>query len=260
MLFEEFLNEFNYGKILFGDPSVANDEERYKRLLKLPFEPNTMEEYQLIAMLKDWFHQEKAAPFLGKALKELLPLKKKFPKILEPTKGRDNMYDGTEFFRGTMMPLKQVLGLTKTWKKYDGIGLYSDEAIEADVKFTWNAKSRKGFTSFSPSSETAEEFADQIGQEEYGAYTPGYNIIKKLQDGDTSGNIPVILKIKDTHPQALMNPEFTSTVSFFHDEFEIFVIGSNIQIDGIIIPRWEQYTNAATTEGFDQLDKYFNIR
>ena len=90
-LFEEFINEFNYGEVLFGDPSVAQDEERYKRLLKLPFEPNTLEEDQLIKMLKDWFHNEKAASFLGKALRELLPLKKKFPKVLEPTEGRSKM-------------------------------------------------------------------------------------------------------------------------------------------------------------------------
>ena len=259
-LFEEYIKEaFEYGDQLLTDPDGVQFKDRLKAL-KLPVEPNTYDEQRFIEMLKDWFNHEQADGALGSVLWELLPLKKKFPKVLEPTEGRSKMYEGTEFFRGTMMPLKQVLGLTKTWKSYQGVGLYSQSAIEANVKFVWNAKGKKGFTSFSPASETAEEFSDHAGYEEYGSFTPGYSIVKKLQEGDTSGNIPVILKIKDTHPQAIMNPEFTSTVSFFHDEFEIFVIGGSIQVDGIIIPRWEQFTNAAATEGFEDLDKYFNVK
>ena len=251
--------DFNYGKVLFGDPEAAHDPERYKNLLKLPYEPNTMDEDELILMLRAWFSTEDPNPKLGKLLQKLLPLKKKFPKVLDPTEGRRNMYDGNEFYRGTKIPLKDLLSLGGKWKRYDGIGL-TGSAIEKDVKFTWTAKGNKGFTSFTPSSETAQEFSEVESYYEFEPLKqyPEYAIVGKLQKNDISGNIPVILKIKDTHPNALFNPEFTSSVSSFLTEYEIMVVGKKIQVAGIIIPDWYKIEKAAEVEGFD-LNKYFNL-
>lgn len=256
--FEEFtgnvLESFEYGDQLLTDPDGVQFKDRLKAL-KLPAEPNTYDEQRFIEMLRDWFHDEYAESRLGDILWELLPLKKKFPKVLDPTKGR-NLYDGTTLYRGTMIPLSTVLGLKGQWKRYNGVGLMG-EAIELDTKFNWSFKGDKGFTSFTPASETAEEFADQISYEEFKPFKPGYGIVKRLSENSTGGKIPVILKIKDTHPQALFNPQFTTSISAFRTEWEIFVVGAKAQVDGIIIPRWDDYETAATEMGVD-LTKYFN--
>jgi hypothetical protein len=254
----EVQNEaFEYGDQLLTDPEGVQFKDRLK-VLKLPEEPNTYDEQRFIEMLKDWFNNEYAESALGSILWQLLPLKKKFPKVLEPSKGR-NLYEGNTLYRGTMIPLATVLNLKGQWKRYKGVGLLGD-AIEMDTKFNWSFKSDKGFTSFTPASETAEEFADQISYEEFKPYRPGYGIVKRLSQNSIGGKIPVILKIKDTHPQALFNPQFTTSISAFTTEYEIFVVGARIQVDGIIIPRWNDYENAAATEGFEDLDKYFNIK
>ena len=247
---------FEYGDHLLTDPDGVQFKDRLKAL-KLPEEPNTYDEQRFIEMLKDWFNNEQADGALGSVLWELLPLKKKFPKILDPSKGR-NLYDGTTLYRGTMLPLSKVLALKGQWKKYTGIGLYGD-AIEMDVKFKWGFKGNKGFTSFTPASETAEEFADSVSYEEFKPLRPGYGVTKTLGAGSTGGKIPVILKIKDTHPQALFNPQFTTSISPFLDEWEIFLVGYEATVDGIIIPRWDDYENAAIQLDVD-LSKYFSIK
>ena len=252
----EVQNEaFEYGDQLLTDPDGVQFKDRLKAL-KLPAEPNTYDEQRFIEMLKDWFNHERADGALGSVLRELLPLKKKFPKVLDPSKGR-NLYEGNTLYRGTMIPLATVLDLKGQWKRYNGVGLLGD-AIEMDTKFNWSFKSDKGFTSFTPSSETAEEFADQISYEEFKPFRPGYGVTKRLGEGNMGGKIPVILKIKDTHPQALFNPQFTTSISVFRTEYEIFVVGASVQVDGIIIPRWDDYENAAIELGVD-LTKYFNV-
>ena len=256
-LFEKFISEaFEYGDQLLTDPAGVQFKDRLKAL-KLPEEPNTYDEQRFIEMLKDWFNHERAESALGSVLWELVPLKKKFPKVLDPTKGR-SLYEGKELYRGTMLPLHKVLALKGQWKKYTGVGLYG-EAIEMDVKFKFDFKGNKGFTSFTPASETAEEFADSISYEEFKPFRPGYTITKRLGEGNTVGMIPVILKIKDTHPKALFNPQFTTSISPFLDEWEIFLVGYSAEVDGIIIPRWDDYKNASIELDVD-LSKYFNVK
>jgi hypothetical protein len=260
LLFEQWqakiTEAFEYEDQLLTDPDGVQFKDRLKAL-KLPVEPNTYDEQRFIEMLKDWFNHEQADGALGSVLWELLPLKKKFPKVLDPSKGR-NLYEGTTLYRGTMLPLSKVLALKGQWKKYTGVGLYGD-AIEMDVKFKWDFKGDKGFTSFTPASETAEGFADSISYEEFKPFRPGYGVTKTLGSGSIGGKIPVILKIKDTHPQALFNPQFTTSISPFLDEWEIFLVGYTAQVDGIMIPRWDDYENAAIDLGVD-LSQYFNLK
>ena len=121
-LFEDFVNEIETGKVLLGEPKGANWSpiytDRWKEL-KIPFEPNTMDEMELLDLLRDWITKESKNPKLGEFLKQLLPLKKKFPKVLDPTSGRE-VYDGNTFYRGTLIPLKDVLKL-KGWFRNNSI-------------------------------------------------------------------------------------------------------------------------------------------
>ena len=67
--------------------------------------------------------------------------------------------------------------------------------------------------------------------------------------------IPVILTIKDTYPDALMNPKVMNLIGGL-GEYEILVIGKQINVDSIIIPNWEFIQKAADEEGVN-LSKHF---
>lgn len=256
-LFEEFITEeFEYGDQLLSDPDGVQFKDRLKAL-KLPAEPNTYDEQRFVEMLQSWFNREYAESALGSILWELLPLKKKFPKVLDPSKGR-KLYEGTQLYRGTLLPLSKVLDLKGTWKRNNNVGLTA-EAIETDAKFNWTFRGEKGFTSFTPALEMAEDFANRISKDEFTPVQPSQAIVQKLQRGSQGSLIPVILKINDTHPQALFNPQFTTAISAFRSEYEIFIVGAAIQVEGIIIPGWNDYERVATELGVDLTD-YFNLK
>lgn len=254
-LFEDFINEFDTGSVLLGDPTTLGRPSKWEEL-GIKFEPNTADETELIQMMKDWIFNVKANPKMGQILKELLPLKKKFPKILEPSKGR-TVYEGTSLYRGTLIPFKDVLSLKGKWTYNDNIDMFGG-SLNLKTTYNWESINRKGFTSFTPSIDIAEDFAGSLSSENYGEIVAAKTIVKRLLDGSKDGMIPVIVKIKDTHPLAIMNPVFTQSVHEFMNEFEVFVIGNKIKVDEVIIPGWYYYERDAKELGLD-LKKYFNI-
>ena len=250
-LFEEFIEEdFETGKVLLGEPVGMNwkpiDASRWKDL-GLPHEPNTIDEKQLIELLRDWITKESKNPDLSKFLKELLPLKKKFPKVLDPTEGRD-VYDGTSFYRGTLIPLKDVLRL-KGWFINLSVD-FPHGAIETNAAYTWSTASQKGFTSLTPSAETADGFAEDYMQKN-GMKFP--DIVNRLADG--SGMIPVIIRVEDTHKDIIMNPRVMNAIGGL-GEYEVLLVGNKTRANSVIVPNWEFIKKAATEIGVD-LSQYF---
>jgi hypothetical protein len=254
-LFEDFINEFDTGSVLLGDPTTLGRPSKWEEL-GIKFEPNTADETELIQMIKEWIFNVKANPKMGQILKELLPLKKKFPKILEPSKGR-TVYEGTSLYRGTLIPFKDVLSLKGKWTYNDTVDMFGG-SLNLKTTYNWESINRKGFTSFTPSIDIAEDFAGSLSSENYGEIVAAKTIVKRLLDGSKDGMIPVIVKIKDTHPLAIMNPVFTQSVHEFMNEFEVFVIGNKIKVDEVIIPGWHYYERDAKELGLD-LKKCFNI-
>ena len=254
-LFEDFINEFDTGKVLLGDPSLLGRPNKWEDL-GIEFEPNTADETQLIQLIKDWILKVTADPKMGHILKELLPLKKKFPKILEPSEGR-SVYEGTSLYRGTLIPFKEVLSLNGKWKRNDTVDIFGG-SLNLSTSYNWESINRKGFTSFTPSIEIAATFAGSLSKENYNEIVASKMVVKRLLDGSTDGMIPVIIKIKDTHPLAIMNPVFTQSIHEFMNEFEVFVVGNKIKVDEVIIPGWHYYERDAKELGVD-LTKYFNI-
>lgn len=249
-LFEQFLNEIETGKVLFGEPKGSSWDPRFIdrwNSLKIPFEPNTMDEKELLDLLRAWITKEDKNPKLAEFLKQLLPLKKKFPVVLDPIKGRE-VYDGTSFYRGTLIPLKDILRL-KGWFKNNSVD-FPYGAIETNAPYIWSSVSSKGFTSLTPTAEVADGFAADYMSKNGMQWT---DIINRLDNG--LGMVPVIIRIKDTHPDVLMNPRIMNEIGGL-GEYEVLLVGSKTKVDSIILPNWEFIEKAAEELDID-LTKYF---
>lgn len=254
-LFEAFLNEFETGKVLLGDPAQLGRPNKWEDL-GIPFEPNTADESELIELIREWIFKGRVDSKMGQILKELLPLKKKFPNVLEPSAGR-SVYDGTSLYRGTLIPFKDALAMKGKWK-YSDIAGFDGGVLELKTTYNWESVNNKGFTSFTPDITIAESFSGSQSSDLSPHIVAAQTINKRLLDGETYGMIPIILKIKDTHPLAIMNPIFTQSVHEFMNEFEIFVVGNKIKVDAIMIPGWDHYEKYAMEFNVD-LTKYFKM-
>lgn len=246
---KNILREFKIGNVLLGEPDGTNwhpDISRWKEL-GIPYEPNTIDEKQLVQLIRDWILKMRSDPDLGELLKELLPLKSKFPIILDPTKGR-SVYEGTSLYRGTLVPLKDVLGLSG-WAINDSLD-FPYGAIETKAPYVWNAVSRKGFTSLTPSIDVADGFAaDYMGD----SGMRFIDIVRRLQDG--SGMIPVVIRIEDTHKDVIMNPKVMNIIGGL-GEYEVLLVGSQVKVKSVIVPNWKLIQEAAQKLKID-LTQYF---
>lgn len=242
---KDILQEFEVGNVLLGEPDGTNwhpDISRWKEL-GIPYEPNTIDEMQLIQLIRDWILKMRSDPDLGELLRELLPLKKKFPIILDPTKGR-SVYEGTTFYRGTLLPLSDLIYRNSGWKLNTSPD-FPYGAIESNIPYTWEVTGRKGFTSFTPVAETADGFAADYMQSNGMRFT---NIVNRLEDG--SGMIPTIITIADTYPDAIMNPKVLNAIGGL-GEYEVLVLGKQIKARSVIVPNWKLIQEAAQKLGVD---------
>lgn len=246
---KDILREFETGNVLLGEPTGRywnpTDPALYSKWkeLGIPYEPNTIDEKQLVQLIRDWVVKMKSDPELGDLLQELLPLKTKFPIILDPTKGR-NAYEGTTFYRGTLLPLSDLIYRNSGWKLNTSPD-FPYGAIESNIPYTWEVTGQKGFTSFTPVAETADGFAADYMQSNGMRFT---NIVNRLEDG--SGMIPVILTIPDTYPEAIMNPKIMNVIGGL-GEYEVLVLGKQIKVKSVIVPNWKLIQEAAQKLGVD---------
>jgi hypothetical protein len=255
-LFEQYITEMEYGKELLTDPNALPRADYFKKL-GLPFEPNTVEENELIAYLQEWMmnpHTAAKDPTLGLILKELLPLKKKFPKILDPKAGR-HLYEGKSLYRGTTIPLKELIALSGKWQPNLHLD-YPTGAIQIKTKYNWKGMglSQKGFTSFTPSQPIAIDFARETDHALFGPFQAA-EIVRALE-AQKDRMIAVVLEIPDTYANAIMNPHFTLSAAQFLTEYEVFVLGQPIQIERIHLPDW-QLLQAEFERANIQPNKYF---
>jgi len=248
---KNLLSELEVGKVLFGEPKGSEWDPRFPERwsgLDVPYEPNTYDEKKVLDLIRAWITKEDNNPKLGEFLKEMLPLKKKFPLILDPIKGR-SAYEGNTFYRGTLLPLNDLIYRSGGWKLNNSVD-FEYGAIESEIPYTWEAVGQKGFTSFTPAAETADGFAADYMQKNGMQWT---DIIERLKDG--SGMIPVVITIADTYPNALMNPRVMNMIGGL-GEYEVFVIGNQIEVKSVIVPNWKFIQEAADEMGVD-LTQYF---
>ena len=192
LLFEDI----DYGERLFADPEDAWKVD--PDLIK-PFEPNTQQEKQLLKALTDYFRQP-SSEIDPKMLEDLYRLRDKFPKILKPKPGIENVYRGATMDLPTIMSAK--------WIKYS-YGYYTTDITTANSR-------RKDFISVSENEAEARFFAGQS---------------KRVND-----RIPVIYDIPVKQNKVLFNTDFTNGISrFSEDEMLLLTTGGKFAVEEVTI-------------------------
>ena len=211
--FSDLLKELKYGKVLFGDPNDdnLNSASVFKKLLKqysINQEPNTKDETQFLEALTLYFSDYIYKKIDVGVLKELLKLKSKFPKFLDP---KESIY--TSAYRGTVMNIKDIL---KQPIRYFNHNEYIIENPKQEIQ----SKGDTGYLSFSGTYLQAEKFS-KINVK---------NIDKLLQNN----SFPVIMEIDMNNPKLLFNTEFTNAISVFQED-EVLLIDNKYKPKSIMI-------------------------
>ena len=237
ILTESNISEFNYGDYLFADPdSEAVDNVTFKKFLKKwssKKEVNTEDEENFLIGLESYISADNIAPTnFTTILKALMPLKSKFPGILDPNKAS---MTSKFVYRGTNIPINSISKYTS--KK-------TESYIEYDNAIKLKTKGTKGFISFSLDDSIAFEFATNFGDSE----DQTIELLNK-------GLISVIICIPMSDPNLIMNPDFIKNLTFASDEeLETFYLGDSLTTSKILIPIEIIET---IDENFDQIpDKY----
>jgi len=226
---KRLIKEFEAGDKLFADRgnnagTTTNWKNWIEKMYAPDYEPNTEDENKLLTLLSAYLENPDAGDF-GSALdlKALLPLKKKFPKVLDPsvpTTARElnkglvsTEYPGYDkhVWRGATMKLST---LQKLLPKGEWAGSTAHDWSAAFVKpgITYKSRGSYGFTSFSQSSAQASTFKGKYDEQ----------------------RVSVIIGIKNTHPKLLFTPGFMNALSRYA-EYETLFVGKDVKPDIIII-------------------------
>ena len=190
------LEDLDYGERLFADPEDAWKVD--PDLIK-PFEPNTEQEKQLLKALTDYFRQP-SSEINPQMLEDLYKLRDKFPKILKPKPGTDNVYRGATIDLPTVMSAK--------WIKYS-YGYYTTDITTVKSR-------REGFISVSTNEAEAKFFVAQS---------------KQVND-----RIPVIYDIPIKQNKVLFNTDFTNGISrFSEDEMLVLITDGKFVVETVTI-------------------------
>ena len=228
MKLKRLLKEFEIGDKLFAD--IGNNagphaawKDLIKRLYAPDYEPNTEDEDKLLTLLSAYLDNPDAGDF-GNALdlKALLSLKKKFPKILDPSVpttarelagGGSNEVAGYDkhVWRGATMKLSTLQKLLPKGEWF-GSPAHDWSAGFVNPGITYKSRGSYGFTSFSQSAAQASVFKGKYDEQ----------------------RVSVIIGIKNTHPKLLFTPGFMNALSRYA-EYETLFVGKAVKPDIIII-------------------------
>jgi hypothetical protein len=160
-LYRDIQERLDVGNKLFADNEVEIKQDFQKFIEKVyapDFEPNTEDENELINTLKGYFKSGESG-ILGVWLKELVPLKSKFPKILDPrsqdyipaaSEETEWVSNGGDYaWRGATMPLDQAQKLIRD-ARYQHSPMFKERGfIINQPNITYISRGERGFTSFS---------------------------------------------------------------------------------------------------------------
>ena len=226
-IYNNIRERLNVGDKLFaGEDGVVGFRKQWKQFInKLyapDYEPNTEDEEKVLELLMNYFNYNKSGE-LGAYLKDLLPLKSKFPQILDPqaqgyipasSEETEWVSNGGDYvWRGATMPLNQAQKLIQD-------AVYTHPAFLKERGFIINQPSTtytsrgkdKGFTSFSSDLSGAIQFKGKMG----------------------SDSVSVIYGVKKSNPNLVMNPDASNSISRFMEN-ETLYVGDNVKPDVVII-------------------------
>ena len=240
---KDLLKEFEYGNKLFadiGDESLINPEILDKLIAK-PEEENTEDEKKLLKALRDYFSEDVVKDIDINILKKLLALKSKFPKILDPSKGRrglDSAYRGTTIGIDTLLKAINNGNLAK-----DGYNTYVIE----NPKITIQSKGSAGYLSFSAEMVDADIFAIKYTEDN------GYKRVleQKL--------VPVTAEVSLKNANFLFNPQFVGALSEY-DEDEILLIDTKYTPSAIYMTNPYRLLNALDDQDFTVDPGYYELK
>ncbi len=229
---KHILQELNYGNTLFGDAdpeiSLPINTPAYTDYLKsigVDAEENTPEENKIFNELASYLRYPKSSRHsqteLVKYLKQLLPLKSKFPLILDPLQDREVDNDGY-VYRGATVDTEDLVALVKAakldWSSQD----VSDFAsINVNGK-TVSSSSTRGFLSFTFKRRVAETFATNTEK-------------SQLSSGDLSRRYPVVLQcsVNNLSDKLILTPSLLNAIQYI--ENETLYLDTQIPCDKILI-------------------------
>jgi len=237
---QDILNELNYGSELFGsvpseksnmDSTTGIRQDRNKDFIrvdkwlknfKIPSEENTEEEDNVLKDLHGYlrYNEKEIQP---SALKQLLGLKSKFPKMLDP----QNQIKFSKVFRGMSMSMSELKEILKIYN-YEYNSLDKEKILDKwfiRIPESGNIESQgggKGFLSVSTNINKAATFSLE----------KGWRHIHNRRH-------PIVLEIpySKVADRSLFNPSFINSFTKY-DEYEFFILGKTLPYDAIWIPNF----------------------
>ncbi len=224
MKLEDIYEKLNVGDKLWADVDGGGKKSWNDFISKLyapDFEPNTEDEEKVLGLLMNYFRTNKSSG-LEIYLKDLLPLKSKFPQILDPqaqdyipaaSEETEWVSNGGDYaWRGATMPLSQAQKLIRD-AEYKHTPMFSNRGFVINQpNITYVSRGERGFTSFSSDLRGAIQFKGKMG----------------------SDAVSVIYGVKKSNPNLIMNPDASDSISMFKEN-ETLYVGDNVQPDVVII-------------------------
>lgn len=227
---QHIIQELNIGQQLFADPtpeiSLDINTPTYSDYLKrigVDEESNTPEENKIFDELATYLRYPNSSQGtqLVKYLKQLVPLKSKFPLILDPLQDREVDNDGY-VYRGATVDTKDLVALVKA-AKLD----WSQEDVSDFASINTNGKnvssrSTRGFLSFTFKRRVGETFATSTSKRE-------------LSTTNLAERYPVVLKCKinDISDKLILTPSLLNAIQYI--ENETLYLDTQVPCDKILI-------------------------
>ncbi len=215
---KDILKELEYGEKLFADPGYASSSGRYQNLVKQMYggetEPDTDEENSLFLKLKDYVRQNVWYNDTTKELDDLLKLKAKFPRMLDPA----SEVEGNMVYRGTQLPPKKILELIEGKKGEWG---NKDDKIFY-ISNTLYSRNKSGYISYTTKSKVATQFA-------FSNFT-----------NDKFWPIVIGVPYNEIADRALLHPDFATDLGGY-GENEFLVKGNDIPMEELRVFEYDLF-------------------
>ena len=215
---KDILKEFDFGDKLWADDAYGSSSGPYRNLIQRmyngEYEKDTPEEMELWSAIKDYLKsadKNKVSTREGE-IKELLSLKKRFPRMLDPA---TDISAGEAIFRGMTADLDKVVEYIGQATRIHDWGMDSRWIMLKGVQATVRSRSNQGFISATYKSNTARDFA-QMNQRDN-----RYPVIATSPYAKVAG-------------RSIIAPSF-ATVLAGYDEGEFWILGNKIESQNLII-------------------------
>jgi hypothetical protein len=226
---KDILKELDYGDKLWADP-LHLDDWNYEKFLKYLYgdgdgenytEKDTYWEEEMFWRIKNYIEDEKEITFSSKDKKDLLFLKKHFPKMLDPYG-----FISGDIYRGMTSPIKDVIKYIKKAKDIEWYGSSGKYIYLVGVNTTLTSRGTRGFISATTDVGIALGFMSQ----------------SNIHSDPNNDRWPItgVTNYDKVAGVSVMNPEFVNIMTNMSED-ELFILDSKFPARDIIIGSPEHY-------------------